>query len=317
MDPAKNYVAYLEIKAKILQSDGQVFENLFVSIMECYDRTFKAVKPQGKFGDLKNDGFLTSTEEYFQVYAPENIEASIRDAISKITEDSKGIVENWKKVKKIYYVVNDKYKGAYPNVHLQLESLRECIKSLEELHKIEIELWTAKDVENLFFKLNVDDKAKIVGAAFINYFELEDLDYKLLSETIKYISSIPSVKGNEKLRAPNFIEKIKFNNLSESLSDRMNRYYLESSSIEQYFSNIGNYVADTLREKFNNLYEEAKDSVDLDNEVNNDLIYYYILEKAKPAFATIPVIACIEALMAYYFESCDIYEEPISTEGVI
>lgn len=81
------------------------------------------------------------------------------------------------------------------------------------------------------------------------------------------------------------------------------------------FDNVGSHTATTLREKFNNLYLEAKEIHELianphEKKENKDSIYFYILEKVKPKKTTVPYIACIESLMAYYFESCDIYEEP-------
>ena len=320
MNLNQKYVAFLEIRSKILQSDAQQFENLFVSIMECYDKDFKPVKPHGKFGDKKNDGFISNKNEYFQVYGPENIEKSIDYAIKKLNEDSNGLVLNWPEVKIINYVVNDKYKGLYPIVFEKIEKLKDEVNKLATELKIEVNLWTSKTIEDKFFELSPEDMSKIITIAFMNYATVE-IDYNILTEVIEYISKIPSLKTSEKLRAPDFIEKIEFNNLSDELSNRMNGYHLESSELDIYFDNVGNFIANTLKEKFGNLYLEAKEIYKtqvLDEKINknNDFIYFYILEKVRPEKATVPYIACIESLMAYYFESCDIYEEPVKEKSL-
>ena len=320
MNYNQKYVAFLEIRSKILQSDGQKFEDLFVSIMECYDKGFKPVKPQGRIGDKKNDGFISNNNEYFQVYGPEDIGNSIDYAIAKIKEDSEGLVNNWPKVEIVNYVVNDKYKGVYPTVFEKINKLKEAVNEISNDLKIEVNLWTAKNVEDKFLELSSEDMSKIITIAFMNYNNVE-IDYNILTEVIEHISKIPSLKTGEKVRAPNFIEKIEFNNLSKELSNRMNGYHLESSELDIYFDNVGNFMANTLREKFNNLYLEAKEEYKtqlFDEKINknNDFMYFYILEKIRPEKATVPYIACIESLMAYYFESCDIYEEPTKVRSL-
>lgn len=311
MDDNQKYLAFLEIKAKILESNGQKFEDLFVSIMNGRNLGFRAVKAQGQYGDKKNDGFIDSNGEYFQVYAPENFTKSINNAIEKLRVDSQGLLKHWNNIKKINYVINDKYQGLYPTGYLALKTLKEEIENLGVKNNIEINLIMSKDVENMFLQLPKEEIAKIISVAFINYSDY-DINYNVINELITFISKIPSNKTNEKLNSPDFDKKISFNNISDRVKERMDSYYLATQEIDIFFENVGNYYSDTLKTRFNNAYIQAKELyITNSTEKNNDLIYFSILEKLQPDSASNAYITCLESMVAYYFESCDIYEEPL------
>jgi hypothetical protein len=85
-------------KLRILSSDGQAYENLFVEVMTLRDPKFRPVKPQGKIGDQKNDGYCSPTGAYHQVYAPENADDSPSKTITKIANDFTGLTTHWNTV---------------------------------------------------------------------------------------------------------------------------------------------------------------------------------------------------------------------------
>ena len=68
MDPNKKHLARVMFKLKVYESDSSAFENLFCRVMELSSHSFNKVKPQGPYGDKKNDGFDTSTKTFYQVY---------------------------------------------------------------------------------------------------------------------------------------------------------------------------------------------------------------------------------------------------------
>ena len=77
-------------------------------------------------------------------------------------------------------------------------------------------------------------------------------------------------------------------------------------SITSVFSHI---TKEILQKKFRALYEEAKVQITDQTENCADRRFYYILEQACPK-RTMSVQTSVLVLMAYYFSSCDIFEEP-------
>ena len=308
MDCIQQYFANLEFRNRIYSSDGQKFEDLFVELMDKAYPSFHAVKTQGSFGDMKNDGYSNENGEFYQVFGPEDIEKSIDDAIKKINTDATGLVKAWSNINTITYVVNDKYKGAKVMVHQKLQDLRDGIATLSDVLNVKVILWTAKDLENIFNELSELSKSTIINPAFLYAKYTAEIDYKSLSEVVHYIINLETDPSKEKFFAPKFNEKIKFNKLSSEISSRLTSFYLDNSELSIYFDNIGGYVAESLREKFNGIYNEAK-SIIADEPTKNDQIYLYIRKTVCPPNPTIGYLNSIESLMAYYFETCDIFEE--------
>ena len=57
MNQQEKRIAYLIFKNRILESDGQAYEDFFVEVMTKLNPNFEPIKPQGQIGDKKNDGF--------------------------------------------------------------------------------------------------------------------------------------------------------------------------------------------------------------------------------------------------------------------
>jgi hypothetical protein len=98
-------------KYKVVTSDGQAYEDLFVDIMQRGNPDFISVKPQGKIGDRKNDGYDRKKGCYYQVFAPENPILKSQDAVKKLKTDFAGLLKHWNKVtpvKEFHFVFNDK-----------------------------------------------------------------------------------------------------------------------------------------------------------------------------------------------------------------
>ena len=145
---------------QIHEADGQRFEDLFSKIMSYKHRGFQPVAAYGNIGDRKNDGWIASENTYFQVYAPSNIDKSINDAVNKLEADLEGLLKHWDDlcpVKKFYFVLNDKYKGAPPQLHQKMLTLKSKFK-LDEANVL-----VAKDLEFDLFDLRSDMILSVVG----------------------------------------------------------------------------------------------------------------------------------------------------------
>ena len=304
----ERYFAKILFKNKIYQYKGQAFEDFFVSVMTKAEEGFQPVKAYGKIGDRKNDGFISSTGTYYQVYAPEEInkEKTIGDAVKKLETDFKGLYKNWNdicEIKKYYYVINDRYEGLPAPIFQKVCEL----KSDPLYTDIEILTFTAKELQRVFEKLDESDTHEIVG--FIPNIPIGMVEYEALNEVVTYLLNVelPESKGSN-LIVPNFAEKITFNNLSKEIGANLTTGSYQEGLLNRYFNdNPG--MKDILQRKFNALYELACEVIDDSQEDVADCRCYYILENSAPK-RTIPIFTCIWVLMAYYFSTCDIFEEP-------
>jgi len=55
------YIARRLFQLEIYKRNGQDYENLFSKVMRLHNPEFIQIKPQGQYGDRKNDGFIKST----------------------------------------------------------------------------------------------------------------------------------------------------------------------------------------------------------------------------------------------------------------
>ncbi len=302
------WTAKVLFKLKLHESKGQEFEDFFVAIMTKADMDFQPVKAYGNIGDQKNDGFNKKTGTYYQVFSPEDItkDKTVYDAAKKLEKDFRGLYKNWNdtcKIKKYFFVINDKYEGIDPVITKKVLELR-CEKDFSD---IDIDIFLAKDLQKVFEGLDEDDILDIIG--FIPGCSHEMIEYSTLSEVIDYLmkTELPESK-NDKLKVPDFDEKIKFNGLSTVVKSKLSVGSYQDGALRKYFNdNPG--IREILQEKFHALYQMACEEISDIQEDGADCKFYYIADRACPK-RTAATVACVDVLMAYYFSSCDIFEEP-------
>lgn len=309
MTSEERYIARIIFKNRILESNGQKFEDLFVDIMTKSNIEFQAVKAYGKIGDKKNDGFIKSSGTYYQVFAPEDIgnNKTIYDAVNKLENDFRGLVNNWDdvcKIRKFFFVINDKYVGIAPPI---LEKVIELNKSAE-FSEIDIDIFSSKNLEGVFETLEEAQVYDIVGC--IPKQDMPLLEYEALQETVSYLMNIEINDFEiENLVVPDFDEKIMFNGLSKTVSDKLiSASYQEGTLLKYFKENPG--LNSILQKKFHAIYEKSK--IDIIDSVEGfaDRRFFYILDESCTK-RTMPIITSVLVLMAHYFISCDIFEEPL------
>ena len=305
----ERYMANLIFKAKILEKDAYEFQNFFTKIMSKYDPDFTPIKPQGRIGDRKNDGYNPKTGVYYQVYAPERIDS--KDAIEKIEKDIEGLYEYWNSkcpIKEYCFVMNDKYKGVYPEIESK-------ILEIENEYNIDAKLILAKDIENMFMELDFEKMIEIIGMITIN--DISKISFADLNSIIEYIINMPYNKEIENNILPAEMEnKICFNNLNPQIANILNVHSIYIGQLEKYFSNKGNFEREKIQHILTQIYEEAKIQVSDELEDANSIRFFYIRDKILPEENSITINNAVFVLMAFYFESCDIFENPNNKENL-
>lgn len=305
MDRSTRYIARLIFQNCIYSCDGSTFESLFIQVMQCHNPNFRQVKPQGQYGDRKNDGFDNTTGTYYQVYAPEDIKIREKETIDKLVTDFTGLYSYWQTITPIsffYYVVNDKYKGAYPSLYAELQKIR------DRYIDVAVNPFLSKDLEDIFLGLDENSITDIIG--IIPSPDDITIEYGVMRDVVNYLLKVVTNPQQEIIPLnPDFEKKISFNSLSENVAVYLQSHRINEFTINDFFELNSNFAKNELRNVFNGLYNEALNIIP-DSEDKNDKVFFYIYEKSYPKHS-VAINAAIFTLMAYYFEYCDIFEVPI------
>ena len=297
-------ILHLLFHNKLHELDGGAYEAFFTKIMSAYDGRFRQVKPQGRIGDRKNDGFIQEEGVYYQVYAPEDLRAKTSEALKKLKEDFDGLYEYWNSIspiKEFFFVVNDKYKGVGPQFYKEIAEVQ------KEHADVKAALFLAKDLEDVFFLLPERDQRRIIG--YIPSVNDVDIEYGVVREVVEFLLQIPSVPMKEHIPDnPDFDRKIVFNHLGKATANKLNTYRLQQYKLDDFFSLQSAAIKDDLRVVFSTLYANAMEEVP-DSSSKNDEVFWTIFKKSYPHH-NLATEAAILTLMSYYFEYCDIFEAP-------
>ncbi|GHT37176.1 hypothetical protein FACS189435_1620 [Bacteroidia bacterium] len=273
--------------------------------MRCHNPNFRQVKPQGQYGDRKNDGFDNTTGTYYQVYAPEDIKIREKETIDKLVADFAGLYSYWQAITPIrffFYVVNDKYKGAYPSLYAELQKIR------GQYADVTVIPFLSKDLEDIFLGLDEDSVTDIIG--IIPSPDDIAIEYGVMRDVVDYLLKVVTNPQPEVIPLnPDFDRKISFNSLSGNVAAYLQCHRVNEFAINDFFELNSNFAKNELRNVFNVLYNEAL-SIISDSKDKNDKVFFYIYEKSYPKHS-VAINAAIFTLMAYYFEYCDIFETPV------
>lgn len=146
MDPVARAFYELKFKTAFLEKKGTEFQDFFSTIMEkVHQSDFIRVRPWGKVGDRKNDGYLKSERTLFQVYAPNEMTAA--EALSKIDEDFNGALPHWKAHFDKWIFVHNSASGLGPDVTKK-------ILELDDANEPEVTHWGQEELRQKVFELN-------------------------------------------------------------------------------------------------------------------------------------------------------------------
>ena len=290
--------AYYESRFEnfLRKAKGDEFQDLFERLMGlAYKADFMATRPWGNRGDRKNDGFLKSEKRLFQVYAPYKMTEA--KAIKKITEDFEGAKQYWGTHFNKWVFVHNAFDGLPPHV-------QKVLLDFEDINPgITLEPWGMEELRTVFRKIDEDDLVTWLGAAPTDETRaklgFQDLKVVLESITTKSKPSHDKVKD-----VP--AKKIEANALSESVATLLKSGMGKAPLVKEFFEGwhdemLGERVAEAFKAKYRKLRENMTP-----NEIFEELQTWAGGEERGASEHQLAVLT----VLAYYFERCDIFEEP-------
>ncbi|MBI2803124.1 MAG: hypothetical protein HYX63_23135 [Gammaproteobacteria bacterium] len=281
---------------EFLRAKGDAFQTLFERLMGlAYKADFMACRPWGNQGDRKNDGFLKSKRRLFQVYAPNEMDAA--KAKAKIKEDFAGAKEHWSIHFDKWVFVHNATDGLPPHVQqllLDFESANSGVC---------IEPWSLEELRLIFRKLSLDDKTSWFGLAPSDAarMSLGFADLKVVIERIAALSAPPMAEVKEVPTG-----KIEANALSEAVARLLKEGMIKSPLVADFLSQwhdetLGERLAEAFKAEYLRLRGDFGP-----NQLFAELQSWAGGNQRGTPEHELAVLTVI----AYYFERCDIFEEP-------
>jgi len=290
--------AYYESRFENLfrAAKGNEFQTLFERLMGlAYKADFMACRPWGNHGDRKNDGFLKSEHCLFQVYAPNEMTA--RDAIEKITEDFNGAKQYWRQHFDKWVFAHNATDGLPPHVQTLLLDFEKANTG------ITLQPWSLEEFRLIFRKLTTDDLVPWLGAAPSDETKAS-LGFGDLRPVLETLGQRPTPTDSAVSDVP--MGKIEANALSESVATLIKSGMGKTPVVEMFFAQwhdetLGERIAEAFRTEYQRLR-----SLHTPNGVFAELqTFAGGRDRGTPEHQM-----AVLAVIAYYFERCDIYEAP-------
>ncbi len=262
-----------------------------------YPDDFRRVRPWGNYGDRKNDGYLQSKRMMFQVYAPN--ELAERDTLQKIDDDYVGAVPYWEQYFDTWVFVHNSRDGLSPNVNQKL-------LDLDVQGPFRVKQWGFAKLHDEVFKLDPTSLQRLFRPPPA-IADLHSITYENLVNVLQYVAKKPlEESGEKKEEVP--LRKLDANGFSDESKELIKLGNRKSRYVGEFFDSWNDLTyGDEVSNSFNQEYQQLRnDNVPAD-EILSRLLDFAGFRKVSDARD----IMAVYAVVAYYFESCDIFESPL------
>ena len=279
------------------EKKGTEFEAWFADLASYALRgDFEAIAAHGRDGDFKCDGRRLSTKTIFQCYAPHRMES--RRTIAKVDSDFHGALDHWPGWMREWTLVHNRRQGLPPRVIQHLDQIRLGNRS------VAIHVWDRPRLhDELFSKLDVAGWEAVFGFAP----STDEVDKLTFADIVPVIDSLQKEGSAADLPPiePPSPRKLEKNALSEAVADFLRVGRRKEVLVERYFRShpkpdLGENIAVSFRRRYAELREHG---------LSPDDIFANLQQNAGTNGPPRRQAAAL-AVLSYYFERCDIFEDP-------
>ncbi|MBI3128474.1 MAG: hypothetical protein HYZ11_12785 [Candidatus Tectomicrobia bacterium] len=298
MDETQRLFYRKNFQVRFLRSTATEFQNLFSDIMQrVYKADFQKVRPYGKHGDLKCDGFLSSKGAVYQCYAPRELKE--KETIHKIKVDYPGAKKHWRDQMKQWVFVHNDNDGLPGGVVRHLHVLK-----TSEKKKVEVFWWSEPELIGEMEKLDEADLVDLFGPQPTKV-QSQIISFPELQTVLTAISkSIPDPEPVIKAPSP---EKIAHNNLSEDTTRFLHLGRHLEREVQKFLEKWPDPAfADQIAETFRNQYDALRNTGLNSEEIFVGILRFCGFNQGNGSAHNTAVLAVV----SYFFERCDIFEDP-------
>jgi ABC-3C protein len=291
----------IALELKLRKCSGESFQDFFSDVMgKLHGSDFVRVRAFGRRGDKGCDGYLQNSGQVFACYGALNGALSrVSYLVAKMGEDFSKASIAIPSIMKEWHMVHNLVDGLPIEAVEKLKALREADK------KRKFGFIGLEGFEERVFALDPDKIQELLGIA-ANSWDAQNLQPAELRDLITGIAAAAdAVQADVTAIRPVPPEKLAFNNLPGHwrwlIAGGWQNAYLVSGYIGQHIDPmIGERVADVFRARYRYLK---------DQHLAPGAIMSGLYEMVAGVGAVSPQRqVAIQALLAFLFESCDIFE---------
>jgi hypothetical protein len=290
---------YLIFKIACHERKGMAFQKFFEQIMGKHDSSFIAVKPAGRAGDWKCDGFSQGTGTVYQCYAPDGIK--IAEAVKKIDDDFNGARKFWEHEMREWVFVWSAYDALPPQVVNALATLKNGD------HGVSIQDWSRDWLWDIVKSLTEEIRSELLLATVPDPTTVPDTTSAEIKVLLDFIAKKELSHDSENLDLTDITLKLERNRLTDSVKVLLTPAIPVAHLVENYLklhpdSEYSAGIAQALAAEYNRI--TATGSVEPDD-VFIRLVQYVTSHEttgnAKSFWAGTGIVT-------YYFQLCDIFD---------
>ena len=297
----------VQLRREFFVRDGTSFQRLFSDLMKRrHSVHFSTVCPWGSEGDWKNDGYLSTKRQIFQCYAPRELKKG--PILSKIRKDSNGAFAKWGVHIDEWTLVHNVVDGLPPYI------LSELLSLTSRHAPASATAWGFEELWRIVRELPVEDNVAVFGPV------VADEDFASL-EFRDIIGVMESVAHHEPPRDSAVAVvppgKIEANHLPACVVDYLQLGMRRATFVDECFKRDADpLLGDRAAEAFNNKYRELKGRRLTATQIYDQLRVF--AGGGGDGRLSSRQDAAVFAVLAYFFERCDIFEAPPSrTRAVV
>jgi len=297
----------IALELKLRQSNGDAFQDFFSTLMgHLHGNSYVRVRPFGKLGDKGCDGYLLPSGQVFQCYGALNGSGGkVSNLIKKIGVDFSKAKKAIPKIMKEWHMVHNLVDGL-------------PIEAIEKLEQLKIKNPSIKfgfigfeGFESRVFQLDHSVIERLLGVVATSH-DSQNIHAEEIRNLVQSIAAVADATPFDVTTIrPVPPDKLDLNKLPSHWRALIAGGWQNSNLISEYFDRhhdplLGVRIAKAFRDRY--LYLKAQG-------LNPGNIMSSLYEMVVPNQGALPAKqVAAQALLAYLFESCEIFEG-ISQKG--
>ncbi|CDG02125.1 Putative Cytoplasmic protein [Clostridium chauvoei JF4335] len=279
---------------------------------ETHDNFIKT-DTQGSIGDRKCDGYLFGEGIFFQVYGPRDYSSNMTtmtEAIKKMPGDFEKLKEHiqngyWEEIHQYIFVFKT-HRGTYPDLLQVIHKLKRENPNIEFMP-----IYDINKLLSIFLDLSTTQMMNLTNT-YIPEPNFNDIKYEVMGEIIQHLIKVGNTNNIDITKTPpNFDDKLEFNKINPFYASNLRTASYSIEALDDFLSSYEDIaISDTLCSIFKELYDQAQKKYPNDS----NLQFKYILDNCHKENLNPNSLQQFETnsyvMIAKYFETCDIFEEP-------